>query len=463
MLANHRVNGSSKSFQHKEKVLLPRLEHGFSKNPIIAMSDNLKILVLGSGGREHMLARICAKSPLAREVIVAPGNGGMAKEFASFPVNADDNAEVVELAKREAVNFVVVGPEVPLCNGVVDALNAAGIDAYGPDASGARLEGSKAFTKDFLARHGIPTAAYGTFHEVEHALAFLAESTFPMVVKASGLAAGKGVIICQTLEEAENATREMLSGASFGESGREVVIEEFLDGEEASLHVIASGESYVTLPMSQDHKKIGEGDVGLNTGGMGAYAPASVVTPEMLADYEENVVRPTLAGLKEDGINFRGTLYVGLMLTKDGPKVLEFNVRFGDPETQVILPMVEDDLVPALLASAQGEKMPEELSFREGAAMVVVLASKGYPESYPKGEIITVPESLPEGTQLIHAGTGQNDAGDIITSGGRVLGAVGIGQNLGAASEKAYALCDQVRFDSKYLRRDIGYRQLERE
>ncbi|MFP6901598.1 MAG: ATP-grasp domain-containing protein, partial [Opitutales bacterium] len=227
------------------------------------MNDNLKILVLGSGGREHMLARICSKSPLAKEVIVAPGNGGMAKEFASFPVNADDNSAVVELAKREAVDFVVVGPEVPLCNGVVDALNEVGIAAYGPNASGARLEGSKAFTKDFLARHGIPTASYGTFTEVEDALAFLAESAFPMVVKASGLAAGKGVIICQTPEEAENAAREMLSGASFGESGKEVVIEEFLDGEEASLHVIASGESYLTLPMSQDHKKIGEGDLGL--------------------------------------------------------------------------------------------------------------------------------------------------------------------------------------------------------
>ena len=253
------------------------------------------------------------------------------------------------------------------------------------------MEGSKAFTKDFLARHGIPTAAYGTFTELEDALAFLADSALPVVVKASGLAAGKGVIICQTREEAEKAAREMLSGASFGESGKKVVIEEFLDGEEASLHVIASGESYVTLPISQDHKKVGEGDVGLNTGGMGAYAPASLVTPDMLADYEENLVRPTLAGLKADGIDFRGTLYVGLMLTEDGAKVLEFNVRFGDPETQVILPMVDEDLVPSLLASAKGEPMPESLKFKRGAAMVVVLASEGYPESYPKGEVIAVP------------------------------------------------------------------------
>ncbi len=341
----------------------------------MAMNDNLKILILGSGGREHMLAKVCSQSPLAKEVIVAPGNGGMAKEFTCFPVNAEDNAAVLDLVRQEAVNFVVVGPEVPLCNGIVDALADENVPAYGPNAAGAQLEGSKAFTKDFLARHGIPTAAYGTFTEVEDALAFLAQSDLPMVVKASGLAAGKGVIICQTREEAEDATREMLSGASFGESGKKVVIEEFLDGEETSLHVIASGESYVTLPMSQDHKNIGEGDIGLNTGGMGAYAPASLVTTEMLVDYEENVVRPTLAGLKADGIDFRGTLYVGLMLTADGPKVLEFNVRFGDPETQVILPMVDEDLVPSLLASAKGEPMPAKLKFKEGASMVVVLAS----------------------------------------------------------------------------------------
>ena len=426
------------------------------------MNDNLKILVLGSGGREHMLAKICAQSPLAKEVIVAPGNGGMAKEFASFPVNAEDNAAVLELVRQEAVDFVVVGPEVPLCNGIVDALNDENVLAYGPNAAGARLEGSKAFTKDFLARHGIPTAAYGTFTELEDALAFLANSALPVVVKASGLAAGKGVIICQTREEAEKAAREMLSGASFGESGKKVVIEEFLDGEEASLHVIASGESYLTLPISQDHKKVGEGDVGLNTGGMGAYAPASLVTPAMLADYEENLVRPTLAGLKADGIDFRGTLYVGLMLTEDGAKVLEFNVRFGDPETQVILPMVDEDLVPSLLASAKGEPMPENLKFKGGAAMVVVLASEGYPESYPKGEAIGVPENLPGGTHLVHAGTSMTDSGEIVTSGGRVLGSVGIGSNLEEAAERAYQLCDQVEFNSKYFRRDIGHQELKR-
>ena len=426
------------------------------------MNENLKILVLGSGGREHMLAKVCAKSPLVETVIVAPGNGGTANEFQSVPIDVEDNAAVLALAKQEGVDLVVVGPEVPLCNGVVDELGDAGILAYGPNAAGARLEGSKAFTKDFLARHGIPTAAYGNFTEVNDAIDFLASSALPVVVKASGLAAGKGVIICQTREEAEKAVTEMLSGQSFGDSGRKVVIEEFLEGEETSLHVIASGESYLTLPMSQDHKKVGEGDAGLNTGGMGAYAPASLITPDMLADYEKNVVRPTLAGLKADGIDFRGTLYVGLMLTAEGPKVLEFNVRFGDPETQVILPMVDEDLVPALLASAKGEPMPESLRFKEGAAMVVVLASKGYPESYPKGEVITMPATFPDGTDLVHAGTKKNEVGETITSGGRVLGAVGMGASLQEASERAYALCDQVNFESKYLRRDIGYRELER-
>jgi phosphoribosylamine---glycine ligase len=425
-------------------------------------NEQLKILILGSGGREHMLAKVCAASPLAKEVIVAPGNGGMSKEFAAFPIDVEDNESIVRLATEENVDFVVVGPEVPLCNGAVDALNEKGIIAYGPNKAGAELEGSKAFTKDFLARHNIPTAAYGAFSEVEDALDFLGGSTVPLVVKASGLAAGKGVVICETIEEAERNVREMLSGEAFGESGKKVVIEEFLEGEETSLHLICSGDSYVTLPMSQDHKKAGEGDTGLNTGGMGAYAPTPLVTPEMLADYETNIVQPTLAGLKADGIDFRGTLYVGLMLTQDGPKVLEFNVRFGDPETQVILPLLDEDLVPVLLASAKGEDLPRNLKFKNESSMIVVVASKGYPESYPKGEIITIPFTLPENTDLIHAGTKQNETGDIVSAGGRVLGAVGRGATLTEAAERAYALCDSIDFTSKFLRRDIGHRELNR-
>tara|TARA_Y100001978_G_scaffold200188_1_gene215956 strand:+ start:200 stop:1489 length:1290 start_codon:yes stop_codon:yes gene_type:complete len=427
------------------------------------MNDkNLNILVLGSGGREHTLAKVCSRSDCVGKVMVAPGNGGMSDEFEAHDLNIEDNSEIVRLAKQQQVDLVVVGPEVPLCNGAVDALNEAGILAYGPDRSGARLEGSKAYTKDFLNKYGIPTAAYGNFSEIEPALAYLGKLALPVVVKASGLAAGKGVLICQTLEEAEEAVRDMLAGESFGDSGKEVVIEEFLEGEEASLHLICSGESFVAMPMSQDHKKVGEGDTGLNTGGMGAYAPTQLVTPEMLAEYEQSIVRPTLAGLKSEGVDFRGTLYVGLMLTSEGAKVLEFNVRFGDPETQVILPLLADDLVPLLLQSARGGDMPEKVAFKDESSMVVVLTSAGYPESYPKGETIRIAEEIPRGSEVIHAGTQKNQAGEIVSAGGRVLGAVGTGETLALAREKAYALCGLIDFPSKFFRNDIGHREFSR-
>ena len=427
------------------------------------MNDkNLNILVLGSGGREHTLAKVCSRSDCVGKVMVAPGNGGMSDEFEAHDLNIEDNSEIVRLAKAQQVDLVVVGPEVPLCNGAVDALNEAGILAYGPDRAGARLEGSKAYTKDFLNKYGIPTAAYGNFSEIEPALAYLGKLALPVVVKASGLAAGKGVLICQTLEEAEEAVRDMLAGESFGDSGKEVVIEEFLEGEEASLHLICSGESFVAMPMSQDHKKVGEGDTGLNTGGMGAYAPTQLVTPEMLAEYEQSIVRPTLAGLKSEGVDFRGTLYVGLMLTSEGAKVLEFNVRFGDPETQVILPLLADDLVPLLLQSARGEDMPEKVAFKNESSMVVVLTSAGYPESYPKGETIRIAEEIPRGSEVIHAGTQKNQAGEIVSVGGRVLGAVGTGETLALAREKAYALCGLIDFPSKFFRNDIGHREFSR-
>ena len=441
---------------------MPRLHQSIEENHKYMNHENLKILVLGSGGREHTLAKICAKSPLVSDVLVAPGNGGMEEEFTTRSVSVEDNDAIINLAQQEAIDLVVVGPEVPLCNGVVDALEAVGIAAYGPDSKCARLEGSKAFTKDFLARHNIPTAAYGNFSEIEPALDYLKSCALPVVVKASGLAAGKGVIICESKEEAEREIRDMLSGNSFGESGSEVVIEEFLEGEEASLHLICSGEDYVTLPMSQDHKKVGEGDTGLNTGGMGAYAPTSLVTPSMLAEYEESIVRPTLGGLKAEGMNFRGTLYIGLMLTACGPKVLEFNVRFGDPETQVILPLVAEDLVPVLLASAQGKSLPEQLQIKKEFAMVVVLASGGYPEAYPKNEKIYTPTETPQSAMLIHAGTRKDEDGNVVSSGGRVLGAVGTGQSLEDARKCAYQLCEEVDFKSKYYRRDIGHREFSR-
>ena len=423
---------------------------------------NLNILVLGSGGREHTLAKICSQSPLVDEVLVAPGNGGIEQEFRVLPVAMEDNESILNIAKEEEIDLVVVGPEVPLCNGVVDALNEADVLAYGPNAACARLEGSKAFSKDFLARHNIPTAEYGNFCEVEPALKYLQSCALPVVVKASGLAAGKGVIICNSKEEAETEIHDMLSGNRFGASGSEVVIEEFLEGEEASLHLICSGENYVTLPMSQDHKKVGEGDTGPNTGGMGAYAPTSLVSPSMLAEYEESIVRPTLAGLKSEGMEFRGTLYIGLMLTKSGPKVLEFNVRFGDPETQVILPLVDQDLVPVLISSAKGEPLPEQLKIKQEFAMVVVLASEGYPGNYPKGDTITPPSPLPPSTLLIHAGTASRPDGSVVSSGGRVLGAVGTGKSLQDARNSAYELCKSVAFSSKYYRKDIGHREFSR-
>ena len=423
---------------------------------------NLNILVLGSGGREHTLAKISSQSPLVNEVLVAPGNGGIEQEFRVLPVAVEDNESILNIAKEEEIDLVVVGPEVPLCNGVVDALNEADVLAYGPNAACARLEGSKAFSKDFLARHNIPTAEYGNFCEVEPALEYLQSCSLPVVVKASGLAAGKGVIICNSREEAETEIHDMLSGNRFGASGSEVVIEEFLEGEEASLHLICSGENYVTLPMSQDHKKVGEGDTGPNTGGMGAYAPTSLVSPSMLAEYEESIVRPTLAGLKSEGMEFRGTLYIGLMLTKSGPKVLEFNVRFGDPETQVILPLVDQDLVPVLISSAKGEPLPDQLKIKQEFALVVVLASEGYPGNYPKGDTITPPSPLPPCTLLIHAGTASRPDGSVVSSGGRVLGAVGTGKSLQDARNSAYELCKSVAFSSKYYRKDIGHREFSR-
>ena len=425
-------------------------------------SSKLNILVVGSGGREHALVQKCLGSPLAERVIAAPGNGGMAAEIDCFDVSVEDIEGLVELAKTESIGLVVVGPEVPLSLGLVDALSDAGIPAYGPNQAGAQLESSKAFCKDFFARHNIPTAEYATFTEVDPALTYLEEHPAPIVIKASGLAAGKGVIMAETQEEAIEAVKDMLEGDAFGSSGKEIVIEETLYGEEASIHAIASGETFVCLLPSQDHKRAGEGDTGLNTGGMGAYTPTSKVTPAMQAEIEEQVIRPTLAGLKADGIDYRGTLYAGLMLTESGVKVLEYNVRFGDPETQVLLPMVDDDLVPVLLAAAKGEALPDHLSFKEGAAIVVVLAAGGYPGSYAKGQTITFPASLPEDSAVVHAGTKLEADGSISTSGGRILGVSGQASSLKEAAKLAYSVCDQIEFEDKYLRRDIGHRELNR-
>ena len=428
----------------------------------MTVTSNLSILVIGSGGREHTLVRMCLKSPLVKRVIAAPGNGGMAAEVDCHDLAVDDIEGIAQLARAQQIDLVIVGPEIPLSLGLVDTLQKVGIPAYGPTEQGARLEASKSFCKDFLNRHNIPTAAYQSFTKVAPALEYLMAHPAPIVIKASGLAAGKGVIIAENNEEAIAAIKNMLEGNAFGESGHEIVIEEMLYGEEVSIHAIVSGDNYVCLPPSQDHKRAGEGDTGLNTGGMGAYAPTRLVTPELQTEIETQIIRPTLAGFKAEGIDFRGTLYAGLMLTQKGIRILEYNVRFGDPETQVLLPMVDDDLVPILLAAAKGEPLPDALKFHPGAAIVVVLAAEGYPGSYPKGNPITLPADIPEHTDIIHAGTKRAENGTLSTSGGRVLGISARAEDLEAAAKLAYQVCDEVHFEGKYLRQDIGYKELSR-
>lgn len=422
----------------------------------------IDILILGTGGREHSLAKACRNSPLAGEITVAPGNGGIQSEFACHALDLEDPEAGVALARKLGVQLVIIGPEVPLSCGFADALRAAGFLVYGPDAAAARLEASKAFAKDFFTRHGIPTAAYGTFSDFSAARDFLRAQKLPIVIKASGLAAGKGVIIAQTREEAESTLASMLDGSAFGESGSEVVIEEFLEGDEVSIHLVVSNESWIMLPPSQDHKRVGEGDTGPNTGGMGAYAPAGVFTDALRQTVEESIIRPTIEGLRQDGLDYRGTLYIGIILTPDGPKVLEFNVRFGDPETQVLLPLYAGDWVALFLACARGEALPAKPDLHPAFAMVVVLASKGYPGEYPKGEPITLPATAIRSTEIIHAGVARDGDGTLRTVSGRVLGAVGTGPTLKIAAQKAYEAADAVHFGSKYLRRDIGWRQLQR-
>ncbi len=423
-----------------------------------------KVLVIGSGAREHALVQACLKSLRVQAVVAAPGNGGMAQEVPCLPLDVENVPQIVELAKSQGADFVVVGPEVPLSLGAVDALETAGIPAYGPQKAGARLEASKTFTKDFLLKYKIPTAFGEKFTDVKSALDFLKTQSFPIVIKASGLAAGKGVVIPQNFDEAEQAVREMLEQKIFGDSGAEILIEEFMDGEEASIMLMVSGTDFVELSPSQDHKRVGDGDTGPNTGGMGAYAPAAVVTPEINEQVLERIVKPTLAGLKQEGIDYRGTLYVGIMITAQGPKVVEFNVRFGDPECEILLPLLETDVVQLMWDCAHGTLQPETVRFKNGYAVIVVLAAKGYPGAYAKGEKITLPFPCKEesGVQILHAGTKLNEHGDLLTNGGRVLGVVAQAPTLPEAVKKAYETAELIHFDSKYLRTDIAHRELKR-
>jgi phosphoribosylamine--glycine ligase len=422
------------------------------------------VLVVGSGGREHALVRALLASPAGPRVICAPGNAGIAADVPCFAVAADDVAGQVALAQRERVEFVVVGPEVPLALGLADQLRAAGIPVYGPGADGARLEASKIFTKQLLLKYRIPTAPAEFFSEVAPALAYLRTRAMPIVVKADGLAAGKGVVVAPSLAEAEAAVRDMLEGGKFGASGRQLLIEDCLFGEETSILVVVSGRDYAILPTSQDHKRIGDGDTGPNTGGMGTYSPAEVVTPALLARIENEIVRPSVNAIADERIDFRGTLFIGIMLTAAGPSVIEYNARFGDPETQVVLPRIRNDLLELLWRAAQGTLGGVRLVEKNEHAMCVVIAAQGYPGSFPKGDAIALPAAaaLPPGVSILHAGTARNAAGELVTNGGRVLGVTALAPTLRLAAERAYAACEAIGCRTKYFRRDIGARQLNR-
>ena len=431
--------------------------------PLSALPRSL--LVVGSGGREHTLVRALLASPAAPRVICAPGNAGIAEEAPCFPIAADDIPGLVALVQRENIAFVVVGPEVPLSLGLADRLRALGIPVYGPGADGARLEASKIFTKEILLKHRIPTAPAAFFNAIEPALAYLRTRSIPIVVKADGLAAGKGVVVAQSLAEAEAAVREMLAGDKFGAAGRQLLIEDCLFGEETSILVVVSGRDYVILPTSQDHKRIGDGDTGPNTGGMGTYSPAEVVTPALLARIEDEIVRPSVDAIAAEGIAFCGTLFVGIMLTPTGPSVIEYNTRFGDPETQVVLPRLATDLLELLWAASTDRlSAVGPLAVKTDYAVCVVIAARGYPDAYTKGDVITLPApaALPPATTIYHAGTARNAGGQLVTHGGRVLGVTALAPSLRAAADRAYAACDQVQCATKYFRRDIGARQLNR-
>ncbi|QPB43519.1 phosphoribosylamine--glycine ligase [Rodentibacter haemolyticus] len=427
----------------------------------------MNILIIGNGGREHALAWKAAQSPLATKVFVAPGNAGTALEakVENVTISATDIPALVKFAQDNQVGLTIVGPEAPLVIGVVDAFRAAGLKIFGPTQAAAQLEGSKAFTKDFLARHKIPTAEYQNFTEIEPAIAYLREKGAPIVVKADGLAAGKGVIVAMTLQEAEDAVRDMLSGNAFGDAGSRVVIEEFLDGEEASFIVMVDGENVEPMATSQDHKRVGENDTGLNTGGMGAYSPAPVVTPDIHQRIMQEVIYPTVKGMATEGNVYTGFLYAGLMIMPNGqPKVIEFNCRFGDPETQPIMMRLQSDLVELCLAACEGKLDSQKSQWCEQAALGIVLAAEGYPADYRKGdEIIGIPaESAVKNQKVFLAGVEQKD-GKLLTNGGRVLCATALGNSVFEAQQQALSLAEQIQWAGRFYRRDIGYRAVVRE
>lgn len=427
----------------------------------------MKILIIGAGGREHALGWKAAQNPNVETVYVAPGNAGTALEpkLENINIGVEDIDALVAFAKEKNIKLTIVGPEAPLVIGVVDAFRSEGIAIFGPTKDAAQLEGSKAFTKDFLARHKIPTADYANFTEIEPALAYVREKGAPIVIKADGLAAGKGVIVAMTLQEAEDAIQDMLADNAFGEAGSRVVVEEFLDGEEASFIVMVDGSSVLPMATSQDHKRVGDKDTGPNTGGMGAYSPAPVVTPEIHERVLEEVIYPTVRGMDAEGYPYTGFLYAGLMIMADGtPKVIEYNCRFGDPETQPIMMRMQSDLVELCLMAID-EKLDEAESHWDPRASIgIVLAAGGYPADYAKGDVISLPSGAEvEGEKIFHAGTSNNEAGEVVTSGGRVLCATALGNTVSEAQQRAYELAKQVSWNGMFHRNDIGYRAIARE
>jgi phosphoribosylamine---glycine ligase len=423
----------------------------------------MNILLIGSGGREHALAWKMAASPLVERLVCAPGNAGIARECEVAALDIADHAAVIAFCRARGISLVVVGPEAPLCAGIVDDLEAAGIKAFGPSAAAARLEGSKGFTKDLCRENEIPTAAYERFTAAAPAKAYARARGAPIVVKADGLAAGKGVVVAATLAEAEAAI-DMMFGGGLGAAGAEVVIEEFLTGEEASFFALCDGETAIPLASAQDHKRAFDGDRGPNTGGMGAYSPAPALTPALAGRVMEEIVRPTLAAMKARHAPFKGVLYAGLMLTRDGPKLIEYNVRFGDPECQVLMLRLMSDLVPATLAARDGLLKSFDLRWYPDYALTVVMAANGYPGAYRKGGLIEGIEdaAASEGVEIFHAGT-VADGGRIRSAGGRVLDVSALGNTIGQARARAYAAVDRIRWDDGFCRRDIGLRAAQLE
>jgi len=423
----------------------------------------MKILIVGSGGREHALAWKAKQSSNVSTVFVAPGNAGTAIEdnITNVDISVEDIPALIKFAQQEDIALTIIGPEVPLVMGIVDAFSEAGLKCFGPSAKAAQLEGSKTYCKDFMARHKIPTAEYQTFTETQPAIAYIKNKGAPIVVKADGLAAGKGVIVAETEQQAIDAVEDMLSGNSFGDAGHRVVIEEFLDGEEASFIVIADGENALPMATSQDHKARDNGDKGPNTGGMGAYSPAPIVTPAMHKRVMDEVINPTLKGMRDDEIPYTGFLYAGLMINKDGSiKVLEYNCRFGDPETQPIMMRLQSDLVDLCLAALDKTLSNTTTKWDDRPALGVVLASGGYPDSYNKGDIISgLPSEEQADSKVFHAGTTEK-GGNIVSSGGRVLCACALGDDLADAQRKAYELTDKIHWDKAFYRTDIGFKAL---